>query len=264
MRRVVFVSSLVSGLVLACSYGCVAAGEPGGRGGHEPTGQPLEESTSTGHFLVTRRDVRRCAAPFCGGWFVKLVNRDETPCADGSSKPECYVSEIDLERLNLSEREVKEVTSAAESGRVIVEGRMIAMPVEDVVLGKLVATSAWMGVSGSKPTGTFYRAADNGLRCVRAPCPSTTAWALNMDESRDVTDVIITRTEVSPDPWKLRHVQAALTTEEGALVAGTITEEACETSPCRVALVASEAYLRVVPRDGKPASAIGADRDARE
>src|SRR5690606_16141103 len=109
------------------------------------------------------------------------------------------------------------------------------------------------GASGSAPKGTFYRAADNGIRCVQAPCPSTTAWALNTEESQDVTDVILDRTAVPADPSKLKRAQAALATKEGLLIAGTIADEACRTaSLCPVELVASELYLPVVAREGKP------------
>lgn len=235
MRRIVFLSSLV----LSCSTGSVA--------GESSSTQSLEPGSSASYFAVTRRDVRRCAAPFCGGWFVKLVNRAETRCADGALEPECYVSEIDLEELGLPEHEEQELRSSLEQKRVLVEGRMISTTVEGVAIGRLVATSAWLGASGSPPSGTFYRAADDGIRCVRAPCPSTTAWTLNTEETRDVTDVILDRTALPLDASTLTRAREALATNEGLLVAGRIAAGACATaSPCPVELVASEVYLRVV------------------
>ena len=41
-------------------------------------------SPSADSYLRLQRDVRRCAAPLCGGFFVSRVNRLSTVCADGS------------------------------------------------------------------------------------------------------------------------------------------------------------------------------------
>jgi len=46
-----------------------------------------------GYFIVTRRDARRCAAPMCGGFFVKRVNEETTKCADGELHEECAILE---------------------------------------------------------------------------------------------------------------------------------------------------------------------------
>ena len=39
-------------------------------------------------FYAVRRDMRRCASPLCGGFFVKRVNFGSTRCGDGRWKSE--------------------------------------------------------------------------------------------------------------------------------------------------------------------------------
>src|SRR6185312_9889456 len=54
----------------------------------------------TSYYLV-RPDLRRCAAPACGGYFVQRVNFPTTTCADGSSAAECYVAASDYSSAGL-------------------------------------------------------------------------------------------------------------------------------------------------------------------
>src|SRR5688572_31228014 len=55
----------------------------------------VDSLASTSSFYTIRRDLRRCASPMCGGYFIKLVNQPRTRCANGRSMPECYVASIE-------------------------------------------------------------------------------------------------------------------------------------------------------------------------
>src|SRR6476661_6013307 len=65
----------------------------------------LSIGANAGFYIVTHRDLRRCASPMCGGVFVKRVNADQTRCVDGSLQSECYVESIQLGGMGLSSRE---------------------------------------------------------------------------------------------------------------------------------------------------------------
>src|SRR5687767_15636363 len=54
-----------------------------------------EPLAGSGEYYLLRRDVRRCASPLCGGYFVKRVNQSRTRCANGRWMRECYVGEIE-------------------------------------------------------------------------------------------------------------------------------------------------------------------------
>ena len=51
--------------------------------------------SSNSTFFTVRRDLRRCASPMCGGFYVRPVNHLLVPCANGRLMAECYVAEID-------------------------------------------------------------------------------------------------------------------------------------------------------------------------
>src|ERR687898_992732 len=53
-----------------------------------PPAQLRDENFS---YYTLRADLRRCASPMCGGFFVKLVNHGRTRCADGRNLTKCYV-----------------------------------------------------------------------------------------------------------------------------------------------------------------------------
>src|SRR5262249_46546639 len=60
--------------------------------GGEAAPQTLAGNSS---FYSFRHDLRKCASPRCGGFFVKLVNQSRTRCADNRLQSECYVANID-------------------------------------------------------------------------------------------------------------------------------------------------------------------------
>jgi hypothetical protein len=212
------------------------------------TGDPSNYS----YWVVTRRDFRRCMAPLCGGVFVKRVNQATSKCADGSEQPECYVSEISLAGIGLSEREASDLHGAVESGTALIKARMYKSKWNDVVIGKLKANEGWLGATGSKADGTFFRAASNGIVCVKAPCPSTTAHTLNDDEKQNVIDVRLGQTATPARQASLDRAVNALGTKEGILVAGGLLLPKCVPgSSCGPLLVATELYLRVTRREGK-------------
>src|SRR5262245_16129602 len=71
-------------------------------------------SGGSSYYLI-RPDLRRCAAPGCGGAFVKRVNFSTTTCVDGKSAAECYVAATDYSKAGLDDNDM-----AAVSGRPIV------------------------------------------------------------------------------------------------------------------------------------------------
>lgn len=208
--------------------------------------------SNNGYFIVTRRDYRRCISPLCGGFYVKRVNDAKTTCADGSKQDECYVSDIQLSGIGLSAREEQDFRAAVESGKALVKARTYKHKWNTTTLGRLKANEGWLGATGGTPDGTFYRTADNGIRCIKAPCPSTTAYGLNSADDHNVIRVNLESTVNPADPDVLARAQSAIGTREGILIAGGIAIPKCiPNSHCGPFATASEFYTRVVRREGK-------------
>jgi hypothetical protein len=256
-------ASLFLGLSLFSSFavaGCAAdtAADPSAADdGSEDVAASEDAITSAssnfGYFLVTRRDFRKCVSPLCGGFFVKRVNQAKTLCADGTEQAECYVSSITLSGIGLSAREEADFRTALESGKALVKAKTYKKKFNSITLGTLKANEGWLGATGSTPDGTFYRTADNGVRCITAPCPSTTAAQLNGGgNDYNVIDVKLGNTATPADQETLDRAHQALATSEGILVAGGVALPKClPTAKCGPWVSASEFYLRVVRREGK-------------
>lgn len=209
--------------------------------------------SNDGYFQVTRRDWRKCLEPICGGYFVRRVNQAKTRCANGTMQPECYVASIQLTDIGLSPREAADVRARLESGKVILKASTYKLRFAGWTLGVLKANEAWVGVTGSVPAGSFYRVADSGIRCITTPCPMTRASVLNGSAYDDLVDVHLESTALPADSASLARAQTELGTDEGILVAGGIGTPGCASHEfCGSFITASEFYLRVQRREGKP------------
>jgi hypothetical protein len=212
------------------------------------TGAP----SNAGYYVVTHRDFRKCVSPLCGGFFVKRVNQAKTLCADGTQQAECYVSSITMNGMGLSVREADEFRASLESGKAVVKARSYKSTFGGTTLGTLKASEGWVGATGSAADGTFYRAADNGIRCITAPCPSTTAYALNVGDDHNVISVNLGNTATPADQESLDRGAQAVGTTEGLIIAGGIALPKCKPgSNCGPLAIASEFYFRVTRREGK-------------
>jgi len=149
-------------------------------GGPAPTGPEI---------YLARRDYRRCAYPFCGGFWLHAVNRASTMCADGSMDVECYVGEIDWTALGLSAAEASAVEASA--GNLLVSGVTELRSLGGRTVGVLAAAEAWhaeWGTTGiTAGATTFYSVEDNGLRCLVAPCFNLDLVVLNLGTSDAVS-----------------------------------------------------------------------------
>jgi Kazal-type serine protease inhibitor domain len=208
-------------------------------------------ASNFGYFVVTHRDMRKCASPMCGGYFVKRVNQAKTTCANGSQQAECYVSAITFNGIGLSAREEADLLASVESGKAVLKAATYKKKFNGQTLGTLKASEGWVGASGSAADGSFYRAADNGIRCIKAPCPTTTAYQLNGHEDHNVINVLLENTKIPASQESLDLAAQALGTKDGVLVAGGVAIPKCiPNSNCGPLLIAQEFYLRVTHTEG--------------
>lgn len=210
-------------------------------------------SANTNYYVVTRRDMRRCLSPLCGGYFVKKVNQQRTRCADGTLQNECYVSDISLSGLRLSDQEEADFQSSLAEGKALIKARSYRYTFRRTRLGRLKASEGWLGATGSTPDGTFFRVADNGVRCITTPCYSTTAYGLNGADDYNVLRTHLENTTIPADETSLFLGQTAMATREGVMVVGYIYTPRClpNSIDCGPGIGAQEFYLRVKRREGE-------------
>ncbi|HTV21036.1 MAG TPA: Kazal-type serine protease inhibitor family protein [Polyangiaceae bacterium] len=141
----------------------------------EPT--DASSTSDSASYLTLRRDGRRCAAPLCGGFFVSRVNRLTTVCADGSRASECYVSDLDLSALGLSDEQVALVRDTPED--FVLRGEIVPESTDVGELGRLSVSEAWQGHADVAASGAFLRVTNSGIVCITTPCGSLSAELLN-------------------------------------------------------------------------------------
>ncbi|MFO0665041.1 MAG: Kazal-type serine protease inhibitor family protein [Polyangiaceae bacterium] len=236
----VFALSALTGVV-----GCASAPEA-----DETEASVDEEALSTNrnadYFIATRPDFRKCSAPMCGGVYVKRVNQARTVCADGRAAAECYVGTFSAAGLGFSADEQSDLVAKFKEGKIVVRASL-GRHNGSSIIGKLKVAEVWEGASGAVADGTFYRVADNGVRCIQAPCPSTTMYTLNSRETNTVTAVNLD-TNPPASAQEVSSARRAIGTSEGILISGGIAIPRCiQGTRCGPVAMTTEFYLRVKP-----------------
>lgn len=136
------------------------------------------------HYIVTRPDLRKCAFPMCGGYFVKAVNQPLTRCANGAWQVDCHVAVLDATALGWTEAQKAAFEQSYAQGQALVKGQLSIAEVNGLKADTLKAAEAWQGQALAKPAGTFYGVKSTGIVCITTPCPSLAAVKLNSPLAR--------------------------------------------------------------------------------
>jgi hypothetical protein len=207
---------------------------------------------SSSYYVVTQADMRKCASPMCGGYFVKSVNQPLTRCSDGTFKKECHAFTLNTEALGWSDDQRALFNEQFASGKAVVRGKLAvgAVPMSDTIKGDvLTITEAWQGQALSKPTGVFYSVKSTGIVCITAPCPSLGATPLNVPLAKTTNPDLDLAASGAGEEALAAAGQALFDT--GILTAGTIVPTKYVDFAGRTRrgtkLVASEFYLPAKP-----------------
>ena len=203
----------------------------------ETTAAP-DSLASTSSFYSFRHDLRKCASPRCGGFFVKLVNQSRTRCADNRMQPECYVANIEWGG------------QSEPDDRALLRGTMRRQG----QFGELRVSEVWKSASDNKPSGIFFRVRDRGVRCIAAPCPTHHEARLNSGASRNIAGVDLSGAGAADNV--LSEATAAMTSTNGILVSG---DHSPVTGPAGRSqlLKATQFYLRVAGSAGSTGGPLG-------
>jgi hypothetical protein len=170
----------------------------------------LDSIASTSTFYTLRRDLRKCASPLCGGYFVRRVNQNLTRCANGRYLSECYVTSIQWNSK-----------SEVEINRALVRGSLVTRGNRNGRYGVLSVAEVWRAASDNRPTGEFFRVRDLGVRCIAAPCPTHHEAKLNSTVARKIAGVDLNSTGANQE--LVSDALEAMTSPAGVVVAGTHT-----------------------------------------
>lgn len=147
-------------------------------------------------YFSIRADLRKCAYPMCGGWFLSRVNDATTQCHDGRTATSCYTPVLDWSNSGLDDAQQAALTEASSHAArspgvyAIVLGQFAQTnTTPDPTLGRFVVSQAWVSEGDGVSSGAFVKVQDNGRRCFAAPCPNLTEITLNTPQTTNIAEV---------------------------------------------------------------------------
>lgn len=198
----------------------------------------IDSLASTSTFYSIRRDVRRCASPMCGGYFIRLVNQSRMRCANGRNMQECYVARIEWNGQPEPDKDGALVRGSL-SSRGDRRGRY----------GVLLAREVWLPAGNAQPSGTYYRVRDRGVRCIAAPCETHHEAKLNTSVSRNIAGVDLSGAGATDKAES--EANMAMTAPDGVIVAGVHNRVTGPAGRSQM-LKATQFYLRAKPGGTPP------------
>ena len=223
MRSILSFTTLPA-IVLSALAGCSTPPYSSDEPTNDSEGTYDAASTNYTYFEIWS-DLRKCASPTCGGWFVSRLNRSTTTCVDGRTATSCYTPVLDWSATGLTPEEQAPFLDACHRAAVssgtyaIVRGefaRTNATPRPE--LGRFLVLEAWVAEGDPVTDGTFVHVRDNGLRCFAAPCPSLTEQTLNMTTTTNIAALDWSPSGLSTD--EIAECTQDLSAFPGLLVAG--------------------------------------------
>jgi hypothetical protein len=137
-------------------------------------------------FFTMERDLRRCASPMCGGWWVDRVNASTTKCHDNRNAERCYVAEVDFARLGLGQDALDRIQGAQ---HVLVRGTIGKVTLPAGTFGRFRPTEAWIGQGPNVADGPFAMVEETGVRCITTPCPFFREKKLNSSATASLAEI---------------------------------------------------------------------------
>jgi hypothetical protein len=189
--RTLLASLLFASALGACTDSPTVTDEFSGESAADGETGKTDEASSAFTYYELRLDDRKClvADGECGvGFFVQRANRTTTQCGRGHAPAECKVFTIDWRGTAMPTSVAKSYEDRVRAGEhLVVRGSVV--PAANDAGVSLAVTEIWVGSAKMPADGVFAMVKDNGVRCVRAPCPSLTELKLNSNLSAKLTGV---------------------------------------------------------------------------
>lgn len=194
MARTMIRASLVAALAASALIpACASSDGPADELGEETAADGEEgKGDAAGAFTFYNliADTRACSLNSpgdCGtGFFVSRANRSTTQCGRGPAQSQCKVTEIDWSGTAFPDSVAKGYEDGLRESRPLLVKGTVVPAANDAGLSFAV-TEVWWTENPEFVDGVFTLVKDNGIRCVRAPCPSLTERRLNSNLSAQIT-----------------------------------------------------------------------------
>lgn len=155
-------------------------------------------------------DYRRCAFPFCGGWWLTPVNQiqitlptvDDLDAGIVPVPAPIYVASIDYSNLGLTEAEINRFEYLIITGQALIRGALVGYPWTGQYppkqeLRSLRASATWYAANTNQPFGPYLDVKSTGIMCITTPCPYFQANQVNTYWSFQFHEINFDRAELT-------------------------------------------------------------------
>jgi hypothetical protein len=151
-------------------------------------------------------DLRKCAFPLCGGWFLTPVNQysllpqtdDEAYQSSLLLPNSIYVAYINYKRLGLTERQIAEFQTYASTSQALLSGNIITTPnPSSFVTNTLIANGAWTAANKTEAMGPYLKVTSSGIVCITTPCSYFVANVINSNYNFNFDELNLAKAELT-------------------------------------------------------------------
>jgi uncharacterized protein DUF6748 len=161
--------------------------------------------------FTAQADMRLCPSPLCGGYWVALANGVRTRCGDGAQQARCYVSRA-LDRTG------RPLADGLANGSLLRGAIGPGQRFGSRQLDQLVVRAQYAPAGTAIVGGGYYRVFDTGIVCIRAPCFSFRAQAVNAGSQVRTSGIDLQASGALPG--EIERAQDALRTKDGLYARG--------------------------------------------
>lgn len=225
-------------LLFTAATACAGSDGPSDPGATRESADDLSIFASS--FVTLRPDLRRCAAPMCGGYFVRDVNRQGA---------ERYVSGLDFTESRLPVDAVEDVQSAPPNELVLYGHLGLEDPRFHTRPFAIHAAFRGMPSVTANATDAFYQAHARKppIQCFVAPCPNEIATLLNTGREEEFDRISVDRAAL---PWVDKGWLASRVAAHQAVVTGTFAQGQLLPGGYEKVLEATQVFVRLPDRIG--------------
>ncbi len=217
--RTLLTGLLIASALGACTDSPTATDELAGESAADGEAGKDDLASAVFDYFELRPDSRQClvADGECGvGFYVSRPNRTTVKCGRGPMQRECKVYTVDWRGTAMPASVAKSYEDRVRAGEhLVVRGSVVPAPNDAGI--SFAVREIWVGSSTEPGDGVFAMVKDNGIRCVRAPCPSLTERKLNSNLSAQLTGVELDDSGATQDQIDRAYEQLY---SEGLIVVG--------------------------------------------
>ncbi len=226
-------SRILTTILIACSATLLAIAS------HAQIAAKPEPSRSGITYLV-KPDLRKCAFPMCGGWFLtpinqyslQLENEGEAYQSLSLLPNSIYVANINYKALGLKPAQIEVLEADMRNEQALLRGNITsnsqAKTIAPSPTKTLVVKGAWIGANKTVALGPYLKVASSGIVCITTPCPYYRASLVNSLYSTNFHELTLTKAELTRE----QEAQAwQAVASEGLIMTGLTYESKGQTGP---------------------------------